>query len=173
MNTNTFRSTRHPATACCSIRRLTSVAPRVPSVCETRHVTTLLGLIEAGLGVAAVPSMAMPLRDHPILTSVPLVDPVVTRRVEHRRDAAGARSRRPPKSSIRSIHRRADAAATARRGEEGVRNDSRGKGRDPCGCSTCRCCSAMALGIAVGHVWPHAGASLKPLSDALRRAGAR
>jgi DNA-binding transcriptional LysR family regulator len=60
---------------------LTAVAPRMPSVCETRHVTTMLGLIEAGLGVAAVPSMAMPMRDHPILTSVPLVDPVVTRRV--------------------------------------------------------------------------------------------
>jgi DNA-binding transcriptional LysR family regulator len=60
---------------------LTTVAPRMPSVCETRHVTTMLGLIEAGLGVAAVPSMAMPMRDHPILTSVPLVDPVVTRRV--------------------------------------------------------------------------------------------
>ena len=60
---------------------LSSVAPRAPSVCETRHVTTLLGLIEAGLGVAAVPSMAMPGRDHPILTSVPLVEPVVKRRV--------------------------------------------------------------------------------------------
>jgi DNA-binding transcriptional LysR family regulator len=60
---------------------LSGVAPPVPSVCETRHVTTLLGLIEAGLGVAAVPSMAMPGRDHPILTSVPLVDPVVKRRV--------------------------------------------------------------------------------------------
>jgi DNA-binding transcriptional LysR family regulator len=60
---------------------LSAVAPRAPSVCETRHVTTMLGLIEAGLGVAAVPSMAMPGRDHPILTSVPLVDPVVKRRV--------------------------------------------------------------------------------------------
>lgn len=60
---------------------LTAVAPKVPSVCETRHVTTMLGLVEAGLGVAAVPSMAMPARDHPILTSVPLVEPVVTRRV--------------------------------------------------------------------------------------------
>jgi len=27
---------------------LTAVAPRVPSVCETRHVTTMLGLVEAG-----------------------------------------------------------------------------------------------------------------------------
>ncbi|SAK75914.1 LysR family transcriptional regulator [Caballeronia hypogeia] len=60
---------------------LSAVAPRTPSVCETRHVTTMLGLIEAGLGVAAVPSMAMPVRDHPVLTSVPLVDPVVKRRV--------------------------------------------------------------------------------------------
>lgn len=60
---------------------LAGVAPRAPSVCETRHVTTMLGLVEAGLGVAAVPSMAMPLATHPILTSVPLVEPVVTRRV--------------------------------------------------------------------------------------------
>lgn len=41
----------------------------------------MLGLVEAGLGVAAVPSMAMPGRDHPLLVSVPLVDPVVTRKV--------------------------------------------------------------------------------------------
>ena len=39
------------------------------------------GLVEAGLGVAAVPSMAMPGRNHHILTSVPLVEPVVNRRV--------------------------------------------------------------------------------------------
>ena len=60
---------------------LSAVAPRAPSVCETRHVTTMLGLVEAGLGVAAVPSMAMPGRNHHILTSVPLVEPVVNRRV--------------------------------------------------------------------------------------------
>ena len=44
---------------------LAAVAPRGPSVCEARHVTTLLGLIEAETGVAAVPSMAMPGHDHP------------------------------------------------------------------------------------------------------------
>ncbi|CAJ0730566.1 LysR family transcriptional regulator [Ralstonia mannitolilytica] len=60
---------------------LSAVVPHASSVCETRHVTTLLGLVEAGLGVAAVPSMAMPGRDHPILTSVPLVEPAVQRRV--------------------------------------------------------------------------------------------
>ncbi|WP_418318574.1 LysR family transcriptional regulator [Piscinibacter sakaiensis] len=51
------------------------------SICETRHVTTMLGLVEAGIGVAAVPSMAMPGPDHPLLVSVPLVDPEVTRKV--------------------------------------------------------------------------------------------
>ncbi len=53
--------------------------PRV--VCEAQHITTLLGLIEAGLGVAAVPALAMPDSDHPVLVSVPLDGPVVTRRV--------------------------------------------------------------------------------------------
>lgn len=48
---------------------------------EAQHVTTLLGLVEAGLGVAAVPSLAMPGPDHPLLASVPLGDPVVTRRI--------------------------------------------------------------------------------------------
>jgi DNA-binding transcriptional LysR family regulator len=46
---------------------------------EVRHVSTLLGLVEAGLGVAAVPQLAMPAADHPTLASVPLVEPVVTR----------------------------------------------------------------------------------------------
>ncbi|WP_088283635.1 LysR family transcriptional regulator [Ideonella sp. A 288] len=53
--------------------------PRI--VCEAEHVTTLLGMVEAGLGVAAVPSLAMPGPDHPLLVSVPLDQPVVTRRV--------------------------------------------------------------------------------------------
>ena len=51
------------------------------AIYEAQHVTTQLGLVEAGLGVAAVPSMAMPAADHPLLVSVPLVDPVVTRKV--------------------------------------------------------------------------------------------
>lgn len=51
------------------------------SIYETQHVTTTLGLVEAGLGVAAVPSIAMPGPDHPLLVSVPLTDPVVTRKI--------------------------------------------------------------------------------------------
>ena len=60
---------------------LAGVAGRPQAIYEAQHVTTTLGLVEAGLGVAAVPSMAMPGRDHPLLVSVPLVDPVVTRKV--------------------------------------------------------------------------------------------
>ena len=41
----------------------------------------MLGLVEAGLGVAAVPALAMPGKDHAVLVGVPLDTPVVTRRV--------------------------------------------------------------------------------------------
>lgn len=60
---------------------LSGLPDRPPSVCETRHVNTMLGMVEAGVGVAAVPSMAMPAGNHPLLASVPLIDPVVTRRI--------------------------------------------------------------------------------------------
>lgn len=60
---------------------LAGVPGRPQALYEAQHVTTALGLVEAGLGVAAVPAMAMPGRDHPLLVSVPLVDPVVSRKV--------------------------------------------------------------------------------------------
>ena len=60
---------------------LSGVNGRPQSIYETQHVTTMLGMVEAGLGVAAVPSIAMPGADHPLLVSVPLVDPIVTRKI--------------------------------------------------------------------------------------------
>ncbi|UUX97123.1 LysR family transcriptional regulator [Aquabacterium sp. J223] len=60
---------------------LAGVPGRPQATYETQHVTTMLGLVEAGLGVAAVPSMAMPGPDHPTLVSVPLVEPAVTRKM--------------------------------------------------------------------------------------------
>ena len=60
---------------------LTGIVPQRQGICETRHVTTMIGLVEAGLGVAAVPLMAMPAADHPILTRVPLTEPQVMRSV--------------------------------------------------------------------------------------------
>jgi DNA-binding transcriptional LysR family regulator len=60
---------------------LSGLSGRPQSIYETQHVTTMLGLVEAGLGVAAVPSIAMPGKDHPLLVSVPLFDPVITRKI--------------------------------------------------------------------------------------------
>ncbi len=60
---------------------LAGVGSQPQGLCETQHVTTVLGLVEAGLGVAAVPAMAMPGADHPLLASVPLTDPEVTRKM--------------------------------------------------------------------------------------------
>lgn len=60
---------------------LAGSAVRPQAVYEAQHVTTLLGLVEAGLGVAAVPSLALPAQDHPVLASIPLEDPVVSRSI--------------------------------------------------------------------------------------------
>src|SRR5438128_12564389 len=48
---------------------------------EVNHIVTLLGLVEAGLGVTAVPKLAMPQGGHPTLAAVSLVEPTVTRRL--------------------------------------------------------------------------------------------
>ncbi len=60
---------------------LAGLPDRPQSMYETQHGTTTIGLVEAGLGVAVVPAMAMPTEDHPLLVSVPLVDPVVKRKM--------------------------------------------------------------------------------------------
>ncbi|EJC1153562.1 LysR family transcriptional regulator [Cronobacter sakazakii] len=57
------------------------ITPARPSICETRHVTTVLGMVEAGIGIAAVPAMSMPVAGHSVLVPLRLVDPVVTRSV--------------------------------------------------------------------------------------------
>jgi len=60
---------------------LAGTKARPQALFETQHVTTALGLVEAGLGVAVVPAMAMPDGEHPLLASVALVEPIVIRRV--------------------------------------------------------------------------------------------
>lgn len=60
---------------------LLGVKQRPQGIFETQHVTTVLGLVEAGLGVAAVPSLAMPSANHPVLVSLPLVEPTVSRKI--------------------------------------------------------------------------------------------
>jgi DNA-binding transcriptional LysR family regulator len=60
---------------------LTDIPARPRWFYEVRHVSTLVGLVEAGLGVAAVPRLAMPPDDHPALVSIPLIEPAITRTV--------------------------------------------------------------------------------------------
>lgn len=60
---------------------LAHLTPARQSICETRHVTTLLGMVEAGIGIAAVPAMSMPANGHPLLRQLALTDPQVTRSV--------------------------------------------------------------------------------------------
>ena len=45
---------------------------------EVSHMATLLGMVEAGLGVAAVPRLALP-ESHPSMVGVPLLSPAVSR----------------------------------------------------------------------------------------------
>lgn len=56
-----------------------SVRPRW--FCEVGYVSSLVNLVEAGLGIAVVPRLAMPLDPHPVLVSVPLEEPTVERTV--------------------------------------------------------------------------------------------
>ena len=65
-STTTSRSDAHRATGCCWTRRWPACRGGRRAIYEAQHVTTTLGLVEAGLGVAAVPSMAMPGPDHPL-----------------------------------------------------------------------------------------------------------
>ena len=46
---------------------------------EAEHLSTSLGLVEAGLGVAVVPRLALPRSPHPVLVSRPLEEPRVER----------------------------------------------------------------------------------------------
>jgi len=56
--------------------------PRLPVTrLETARVSTLLGLVEAGLGVAAVPRLAAPPDSRSAVVGIPLIKPVVHRHV--------------------------------------------------------------------------------------------
>jgi DNA-binding transcriptional LysR family regulator len=46
---------------------------------EAEHPATLLAMVEAGVGVAPLPSLAGPAADHPVLTFRKLVEPVIER----------------------------------------------------------------------------------------------
>ena len=58
---------------------LAEMPPLPRPVCEVQHVSTLIGLVEAGLGVAIVPQLTVPRRPASVV-GIPL-DPPVTRTI--------------------------------------------------------------------------------------------
>lgn len=58
---------------------LANVTRRPTSFFEVAHVSSLLGLVEAGLGVAAVPKLALSAESHSAPRGIPLVEPEVFR----------------------------------------------------------------------------------------------
>ena len=48
---------------------------------EVNHLSTSLGLVEAGLGAAVLPRLAAPQSEHPLIVVVPLDNPLVTRTI--------------------------------------------------------------------------------------------
>lgn len=88
---------------------------------EVQHLITSLSLIEAGLGVAALPRMAVPLGTHHVIVSRPLVNPVVTRTV-------GIIKRRGAilSPAAEAFYQQLKATWS----QEGERGKRRGRGRD-------------------------------------------
>jgi DNA-binding transcriptional LysR family regulator len=48
---------------------------------EVTHLSTSLGLVEAGLGISVLPKLATPQADHPIIVTRPIQNPEVTRTI--------------------------------------------------------------------------------------------
>lgn len=48
---------------------------------EVSRVSTLAGMVEAGLGIAVMPRLALPAASHPTLQAIPLREPAVTRKL--------------------------------------------------------------------------------------------
>jgi DNA-binding transcriptional LysR family regulator len=48
---------------------------------EVNHLSTSLGLVEAGLGISVLPRLATPQAKHPLIATIPIREPVVTRTI--------------------------------------------------------------------------------------------
>ena len=56
---------------------------------EVMHLSTSLGLVEAGLGISVLPQLATPQGDHPIIVTRPIRNPEVSRTIGVVRRHAG------------------------------------------------------------------------------------
>lgn len=60
---------------------LSKSAIRLEWLCEVNHLSTSLGLVEAGLGASVLPRLATPQGDHPIIVTKAIRDPVIQRTI--------------------------------------------------------------------------------------------
>ncbi|ABC93461.1 probable transcriptional regulator protein, LysR family (plasmid) [Rhizobium etli CFN 42] len=61
---------------------------------EVTHLSTSLGLVEAGLGISVLPRMATPREDHPALITRPIRNPEISRTIGVVRRCGGTSRRR-------------------------------------------------------------------------------
>lgn len=62
-------------------RALTTAQVQLNWFYEVNHLSTSLGLVEAGLGISVMPKLATPQVEHPVIATVPLNRPLVSRTI--------------------------------------------------------------------------------------------
>lgn len=62
-------------------KALSTAQVRLDWFYEVNHLSTSLGLVEAGLGISVLPKLATPQSDHPVIATVPLSDPTISRTI--------------------------------------------------------------------------------------------
>lgn len=62
-------------------RALTTAQVQLNWFYEVNHLSTSLGLVEAGLGISVMPKLATPQLEHPVIATVPLKGPLVSRTI--------------------------------------------------------------------------------------------
>lgn len=62
-------------------RALTTAQVQLNWFYEVNHLSTSLGLVEAGLGISVMPKLATPQVEHPVIATVPLTGPLVSRTI--------------------------------------------------------------------------------------------
>jgi DNA-binding transcriptional LysR family regulator len=80
---------------------LARTAVRLDWLYEVHHLTTSLGLVEAGLAASVLPRLATPAEAHPIIVTRPIGDPEVTRTIGIVERRAGRLS--PPARQFRDL----------------------------------------------------------------------
>ena len=91
------------------------------------HLSTVHGMLEAGVGVSILPAIALPVREHPTLVARPLVEPVMSRSIGiyRRRDRSLSPAAAALLDVVRSVLQGLLPAASRRETGDPPRPDAR------------------------------------------------